>query len=120
MLGVPLAQVREMMLRGAFQDEIRMNDALKLSIRFNQRLRAESQIATRGILAFVDADEFPDAWSVAGRYQTTPQGLKVDVRMFRNNEPKGNLQLTLSGDENQQVEQLFAAVMEKLEKESGK
>jgi WD40 repeat protein len=118
--SVPLAHVREMMLRGVFQDEDRMDDQIKLSFRFNQRLRAENQVAMRGRLAYVDADEFPDAWRVAGRYQQTPQGLKVSARLFHNNDPKDILQLTLGGDEAQQIEQLFAAVMEKLVEETGK
>jgi WD40 repeat protein len=112
--AVPLAQVREMILPGVFQDEDQMADLLKLSTRFNQRLRAENAAAVRGRLAFVDADEFPDAWRVAGRYHQTPVGLKVSAMLFRNNEAKGKLHLTLTGGDNEQVEQLFSAVMEEL------
>lgn len=112
--AVPLAAVREMMLRGAFQDEDVMDDVAKLSTRFNQRLRVENSAAARGKLAFVDADEFPDAWRVAGRYQQTPEGLKVNARLFRNAQAKGAVQVTLTGSPSEQTEQLFAAVMSKI------
>jgi len=114
--AVPLAAVREMMEQSTFQDEDAMADVRKLSARFNQRLRAENAVTARGQLVFVDSNDFPDAWRVAGRYQQTPQGLKVTVRLFRDTEPKGTLTLTLTGDDNEQVEQLFGAVMKQVGK----
>lgn len=112
--AVPLAAVREMMLRGEFQDEDQMADLLKLGARFNQRLRAENESGARGKLSFVDADEFPDAWRVVGRYQQTPEGLKVHARLFRNSDARDTLQLTLTGSPAEQTEQLFSAVMARM------
>jgi hypothetical protein len=112
--AVPLAAVREMMVQSDFQDEEQMADVVKLSARFNQRLRAENAVSVRGQLAYVDSDDFPDAWRLAGRYHQTPQGLQVTARLFRNTEPKGTLQLTLTGDQSEQVEQLFAAVTQRI------
>jgi hypothetical protein len=108
------------MLRGQFQDQDSMIDLLKLGSRFNQRLRSENEIATRGRVEFVDADEFPDAWQIAGRYRQTPEGLRVTARLFRDSRPKSTLELTLSGDDRQQIEQLFAGVMEKLNQEEAR
>jgi WD40 repeat protein/uncharacterized caspase-like protein len=112
--AVPLASVREMMVQSIFEDEEEMADVVKLSTRFNQRLRAENAVAVRGQLAYVDSDDFPDAWRLAGRYRQTPQGLQVTAKLFRNTEPKGTLQLTLTGDQSEQVEQLFAAVTQRI------
>jgi hypothetical protein len=112
--AVPLAAVREMMVQSDFQDEEQMADVVRLSARFNQRLRAENAVSVRGQLAYVDSDDFPDAWRLAGRYRRTPQGLQVTARLFRNTESKGTLQLTLTGDQSEQVEQLFAAVTQRI------
>jgi WD40 repeat protein/uncharacterized caspase-like protein len=112
--AVPLELVREMMVQSSFQDEEQFADVIKLSARFNQRLRAENEVAVRGQVAFVDSDDFPDAWLLAGRYHQTPQGLVVAAKLYRNTEPKGTLQLTLTGDQTEQVEQLFAAVMQRI------
>jgi hypothetical protein len=112
--AVPLAPVREMMVQSIFEDEEQLVDVAKLSARLNQRLRAENVVSARGQLTYVDSDEFPDAWRLGGRYHQTPQGLHVTAKLYRNTEPKGTLQLTLTGDQSEQVEQLFAAVMQRI------
>ncbi len=113
--AVPLAPVREMILPALFQDEEQMADVQRLSSRFNQRLRAENAVAARGHVAFIDADDFPDAWRVAGRYTKTSLGLEVGVRLFRSNQLKSAFKVVLRGTEAEQIDSLFSAVMAKVE-----
>ena len=65
------------MLRSVFQLEKVARDSLGLSKRINERLREASAAARGAKLVFVDADDFPGALLVGGRYKV--EGDKVTV-----------------------------------------
>jgi WD40 repeat protein len=109
---LPAAASRPMLIRANFQDEQRFNDHLKLSQRFNQRLAQDNRSAARGSVGFVDADEFPDAWSVNGRYEVAVDTVRLKAKLFYGGQAKGDLLLNLPLDLGKQVEALYQSVSE--------
>ena len=109
---LPVMASRPMLIRANFQDEQRFNDHLKLSQRFNQRLAQDNRSAARGSVGFVDADEFPDAWSVNGRYEVVADTVRLKAKLFYGGQAKGDLLLSLPLDAEKQVEALYQSVRE--------
>ncbi len=117
---VPLSNPRSMLVRSNFQDEERYNDHLKLSHRFNQRLAEDNYSAARGSMGFVDADDFPDAWSVNGRYEPAKDGWQVKARLFFEGKAKKQITVELPANSENQVDVLYQAVRKEIEGESSK
>ena len=108
---VPLAQIKPMIQRASFQDETRMMDVLKLGKRFDDRLKLETYAAARGSVVYVDADDYPDAWQVSGRYHKDSTGVKVMARLFQGDAEKASFEVLLPIDEAGQADALLNAVM---------
>lgn len=112
---VPLARVKPMIQRASFQDEARMVDVLKLGKRFDDRLKQETYAAARGTLVYVDADDFPEAWQLSGRYRKEPGGVRVTAKLFRGDAEKAAFDVLLPADEAAQTETLLAATIKAME-----
>jgi WD40 repeat protein len=79
---IPLATVRPLVVESSFQDEERFRDVLELGRWVDDSLRGAA--AARGATGpvFVEAAEFPGAYSLAGRYLVDGSRVRVDVRIF--------------------------------------
>ncbi len=108
---VPLSLAKLVFLRAHFGDELRWQDHLRLSQRFNDRLRIENYAASRGALVFVDAEDYPDAWRINGRYVKAADGVRVRARLFLGNEQKLAFEVLLPLEEEGQVDTLLAAML---------
>jgi WD40 repeat protein len=85
---VPLAIERPLVLRASFQDEQRLIDPQGLTRRVNERLRNLSAIGDAAPFVFVDAQEFPEAHQIAGRYRVEGAAISVEVRVVRTDEQR--------------------------------
>ena len=63
---VPLATAKPIILQASFQDEIKFRDYLNLSKKVDDALREISARGSNATMIFVDADQFPDAYSISG------------------------------------------------------
>jgi WD40 repeat protein len=79
---VPLKSARPLVLRCYFGDKRRRRDVLGLSKQINDVLRDQSAHG-EGAPVFVDADEFPGAYQVAGDYQVEAKDIRVTVFIGR-------------------------------------
>lgn len=115
---VPVANARPMLIRANFQDENRYNDHLQLSRRFNLRLAEDNYRVARGSLGYVDTDEFPDAWSVNGRYEQVGKAWKLKARLFLDGQLRQTLETSLPEQPEKQIEPLYQAVRGAIEEKT--
>lgn len=108
---VPLAQIKPVILRANFQDEEVMRDKLRLGQRFADQLQLETYAVGRGRLVFVDAEDFPDAWQISGRYRKETGGWCLRAHLFRGEEDKGSFEVLLPLDEAAQTDALLDATL---------
>ncbi|MDP2430911.1 MAG: caspase family protein [Pseudomonadota bacterium] len=107
-----LAQVKPVIQRASFQDEVRMKDILHLGQRFGDRLKLETYDISRSRLVYVDVDDYPDAWQVSGRYLKVPGGVRLTAHIFRGEEGKGSFEVLLPTEEHAQPDALLAATLQ--------
>jgi len=111
---IPLANPRPLVLRSNFQDEDRFIDHLGLTKIINDSLREASFQGRDATLIFVDAIEFPGAYSLAGRSRTSNDSLNVLVRIFKGEEKIGEFTV---GDNRNALHQLIANLLQNTEKQ---
>ena len=92
-----------------------MVDVLKLGKRFDDRLKQETYAAARGTLVYVDADDFPEAWQLSGRYRKEGGGVRVTAKLFQGDAEKAAFDVLLPADEAAQTETLLAATIKAME-----
>nr|WP_320013994.1 caspase family protein [uncultured Desulfobacter sp.] len=90
---IRLATVRPLILQSSFQDEQRFLDHLKLSRRVNDALREVSVRGQDTGFVYVDAADFPDAYSLAGRYWVYGNLVKVRALLFKEDIQKGLIEV---------------------------
>ncbi len=93
---IRLATVRPLLLQSSFQDEQRFIDHLKLGTRVNDALRDVSMRGQNTGFVYVDAADFPDAYSLAGRYWVKGNLVNVMVMLFKEDIQKASI--AVSGD----------------------
>ena len=79
--NVPLQSVKPVVLRASFQSDKQARDSLGLSKLVNANLQTASS-ACGAKLVFVDAEEFPGAVLVGGRYKIDGDKATVSVSLF--------------------------------------
>jgi len=109
--NVPLSKIKPMIQRASFQDEARGKDVLKLSQHLNDRLKLETYAVATGAMVYVDAEDFPDAWQVTGRYTKTESGVQVKMWLFQGDAERAAFEVLLPLDEAAQTNALLAATM---------
>ena len=110
---VPLQSVKPVVLRAVFQLEKVARDSLGLSKRINDRLREASAAARGAKLVYVDADEFPGAMLVGGRYKVEGDKVTVSVTLFEGEQEKAAF--TLEGAASK-PDELAGKIMAEVEK----
>jgi hypothetical protein len=103
---IPFHQVRPVILRSNFQEEVQLRDVLSLGREIDLALGNMSGRGADSTLVFWDAADGPDAFNLAGRYTITGNTLKVRVVVFKANARVS--EFTVSG----KTEDLAAVVAE--------
>ena len=98
---VPLALVRPMILRASFQiQKPPFSDSLGLSRRVDAELREASEPVGRGRkIVFVDADELPGAFRLAGRYRRENDRIRIEVYLLEGEEERGHFEVSGPGSD---------------------
>jgi len=91
---IHLATPRPMFLQSSFQDEVQPRDQLKLTGLVNEALRDVSSRGQEPPLVYVDASEFPEAYTLAGRYRVEGNTVTARVSVFKGEKQVGNFTLT--------------------------
>jgi WD40 repeat protein len=81
--AIQLAAPRPLVLRSSFQDDERLQDGLGLARRVDEALRVLSWAGAEAPFAFVDAREFPDAYTIVGRYRHAGNEVDLTIGLFR-------------------------------------
>ena len=79
---IPLATPRPLFLQASFQDEVQLRDSLKLTHLVDEALREASSRGQQATLAYVDASDLPDAYTLAGRYRVESGKVTVRISAF--------------------------------------
>jgi hypothetical protein len=91
---IPLSQVRPLALRAFFSNDAPpFDDNLGLNKLLNEAFRDISARGRSASLVFVDADEFPQAYKLSGRYKKTDGNVTVTVYLLVEKETKGDFQV---------------------------
>ena len=80
---IPLQSPRPVVLRASFQDDATYGDPLALTRAVNEALRELSVRGDRPPLVFVDAEGYPEAYRLAGRYTVEGGQASVRARLLR-------------------------------------
>ena len=80
---IPLQTKRPVMLRTNFQEEEGYRDTLGLAKYADERLMEESVRGPKTSPVFIDAEEFPDACQLFGRYKMDGKKVIVNVNLFK-------------------------------------
>ncbi len=110
---IPLARVRPLVLRAFFSNDAPpFDDNLGLNKLLNEALRDISARGRSASLIFVDADEFPQAYKLSGRYKISEGNVTVTVYLLVGKETKGNFQIMGNVGN---IEQLVADILKETE-----
>lgn len=110
---IPLATVRPLVFQSSFQDEGRVQDHLRLTMRVNEALREVSARGPGAGFVYVDAALFPDAYELAGRYRIDGHVVKVKLWLFKNGVQKTAFDVT--GD-TAQLDRLVTDILKRVER----
>jgi len=99
----PLQTVKPVVLRSVFQLEKPAVDSLKLSKLINDRLREASSAPRGAKLVYVDAEDFPGALLVTGRYKVEDGKVTVTITLFTGVKAAGE-PFTVEGTEDKKDE----------------
>lgn len=92
--AIPLQPIRPLVLRSNFQDEVRVRDHLHLTRHVNARLRDASGRGRDANVVFVDAEEFPGACELVGRYRVDREIVAVTVLLVRGSDDLARFKLS--------------------------
>lgn len=93
-VSIELAAVKPVFIRSNFQDEVEFADVIGLTAKIDEQLR---EIGTKGKssnLVFVDVSNYPDAYSIKGRYLQTETGIEITARVFQGKTVIGSFSIT--------------------------
>ena len=80
--NLPLQPSRPIVVQASFQDDVRVRDHLGLTRQVNERLRESMARGRERALLFIDADEFPGAHVLVGRYRVQDQSVIVNALLL--------------------------------------
>ena len=112
-IKIPLSTEKPLVLQSRFQDASRFIDHLGLEKKINEKLIEISFLGKESKIVFVDASEFPDAYSVVGQYNIKDNILNVDVKLFKGTQEKKGFKVT--GELNK-IDELVKKIIEETEK----
>ena len=93
-IEIPLASIRPMFIRSIFQDEIKPVDSLGLGRTINSLFRNLTANAHGSPIVFIDSDDLPDAFQLAGRYQRKGDQLEIRANIYRGQNELAEFSLT--------------------------
>jgi len=87
---IPLSTGRPVFFQSSFQDEVQLRDRLKLTERVDEALRETSSRGQEAAMVYVDASDFPDAYTLAGRYRVEGDTVTAKVSVFKGEKQVGS------------------------------
>ncbi|MEI7635746.1 MAG: caspase family protein [Syntrophus sp. (in: bacteria)] len=91
---IPLSLAKPMVLRSVFQLTALPRDVLSLSKLVNDELREMSFSSRGGQVVYIDTEEFPEAYTLSGRYARTDGKVTVEVYLFKGDMEQGKFTAT--------------------------
>lgn len=80
---IPLAQPKPLYVMSVFQDEVMMDDRLKIGTMIDEKLREITARGKNAGLIYVDVKEFPDAYKLRGRYSVNENNIALKTNLFK-------------------------------------
>lgn len=109
---IPLSNAKPLILQSRFQDANRFIDHLGIEKKVNELLIQLSYGNRDAKMVFVDASEFPDAYSIVGQYSINNNSINLNVKIFKGQEEKKGFNMT--GDVNK-IDNFVKKVIEETE-----
>ena len=109
--AIPLRTARPLVLRASLQEKEQFRDVLQLAKLVDEQLRNASSGGAKASFVFVDAREFPAAYSLAGQYGLVGDTVTVEANLFKGDQRIDRISTQGSKSE---LEALAKEIVEKL------
>ena len=109
-VNIELAAVKPVYIRSNFQDELEFADVIGLSVKIDQNLRNIGTKGKNSNLVFVDVSNYPDAYSIKGRYSQTETGIEIVAKVFQGKTVVGGFTLVQPNESD--VEELAQKIID--------
>jgi hypothetical protein len=108
---IPLTEAKPFFVRSSFQNEVKMRDDLGLSKLIDQSLGEQAVLGKGSSLIFIDAQEFPGAFTIYGRYKVENGSTALHVAIYKNEIQVSSFDKTLATTEpTQLVREILQAI----------
>ena len=112
-LKILLSTAKPIILQSRFQDMQKFIDHLGFEKKVDEMLRDLSSTGRDATIVFIDAKEFPEAYTLIGQYEIKDLDMKVNLKLFKNEKEQENF--IVSGKTND-IEKLVSKIKELLMK----
>lgn len=98
--NLPIGSRKPVMIRSNFMNQNTLRDDLNLEHLLESAFREETEEGKNADLIYIDATDYPDAFSLGGLYNTPVTGtnIQITVRLFQNNEKVTDLEIQPTDD----------------------
>ena len=109
---IPLSTAKPLILQSRFQDANRFIDHLGIEKKVNELLM-QSSIASRDTkMVYIEASEFPDAYTIIGQYTINNNIINLNAKIFKGQEEKNGFIVT---GETNKIDELIKKIIEETE-----
>lgn len=108
--NIPIGNKKPVMIRSTFLNKSTFKDDLHLSDKLEAAFREASAQGADANLIYVDVNSYPNAYSLAGIYDTSGESISIELRLFHGDEDPIVLQVPKAKDVEELVDLILGEV----------
>lgn len=108
--NIPIGNKKPVMIRSTFLNKATFKDDLHLSDKLESAFRKASAQGADANLIYVDVNAYPDAYSLAGIYDTSGDSITIELRLFHGDDDPIVLQVPAAADAKELVDLILGEV----------
>lgn len=108
--NIPIGNKKPVMIRSTFLNKTTFKDDLHLSDKLEAAFRKTSANGADANLIYVDVNSYPDAYSLAGIYDTSGDSITIELRLFHGDKEPVVLQVPAAADAEELVDLILGEV----------
>lgn len=108
--NIPIGNKKPVMIRSTFLNKTTFKDDLHLSDKLEAAFRESSAQGADANLIYVDVNSYPNAYSLAGIYDTSGDSITIELRLFHGDEDPIVLQIPKAKDIEELVDLILGEV----------
>ncbi|MBX2872617.1 MAG: caspase family protein, partial [Saprospiraceae bacterium] len=107
---IPIGNKKPVMIRSTFLNKATFKDDLHLSDKLEAAFRKTSAQGADATLIYVDVNAYPNAYSLAGIYDTSGDSITIELRLFHGDDTPIVLQVPAAADAEELVDLILGEV----------